>query len=82
LRYTTQPFGGRGEQGAEDWLNLEETGYFGSVCKKAPVDEQARRGVAIDGICAPTLDASWGWNVSPENAAVYRDNLDENAVSS
>jgi hypothetical protein len=44
-------------------LRLDETGYFGSVLKKALVDEQSRRGVAIDGVYSPTLDQSWGWQV-------------------
>jgi peptidoglycan hydrolase-like protein with peptidoglycan-binding domain len=47
-------------------LRLDETGYFGSVLKKALVDEQSRRGVAIDGVYSPAIDQSWGWKVFTE----------------
>jgi hypothetical protein len=44
-------------------LGLDETGYFGGVLKKTLVDEQAKRGLPIDGIYSPALDQSFGWNV-------------------
>lgn len=57
--------GSRGEEVGrlQDKLGLERTSYFGSVLKKALVDEQARRGLPIDGIFSPKLDAAWQWNV-------------------
>jgi hypothetical protein len=44
-------------------LNLEVTGYFGSILKKALVEEQSHRNVRVDGIYSPALDQSWGWGV-------------------
>jgi peptidoglycan hydrolase-like protein with peptidoglycan-binding domain len=48
-------------------LGLDPTGYFGSVLKKALVDEQAKRGIAIDGIFSPVVDVAWGWGVFAES---------------
>jgi hypothetical protein len=44
-------------------LGVERTSYFGSVTKKALVDEQFSRHVAIDGIFTPTLDELWNWEI-------------------
>jgi peptidoglycan hydrolase-like protein with peptidoglycan-binding domain len=47
----------------QEKLGVERTSYFGSVTKKALVDEQSRKHVPIDGIFSPTLDASWNWGI-------------------
>jgi hypothetical protein len=47
----------------QEKLGIERTSYFGSVTKKALIDEQFRRHIAIDGIFTPDLDAAWNWKV-------------------
>ncbi|MEZ2142239.1 glycoside hydrolase domain-containing protein [Bradyrhizobium sp. DN5] len=47
----------------QDKLGIERTSYFGSVTKKALVDEQSRRRVPVDGIFSPTLNSAWNWRI-------------------
>lgn len=44
-------------------LGIADGTYFGSGVKKKLADEQARKGVPVDGIYTPQLDAKLGWQV-------------------